>query len=97
MKKATKLALICALMFSIRMTPTVNLDDRDVRKIVTYHHTPDTHGLTITLKNILVECRTGYRHEHKLIGTYPNPDYIPYIEGFKDGGQSPYCLVHLIG
>ncbi len=97
MKKSSILALTCILVFSMRIGARLNLDDSDVRKHVTYLRNHEKNELTISVKNIIVECTTGSRHDYKLIGTYPNPNYKPYIEGFKVGGQSPYCLVYFTG
>ncbi|MEX0672379.1 MAG: hypothetical protein WD068_03395 [Candidatus Babeliales bacterium] len=90
------LLLITSGTISCALLGSINLDDSTLRSQVTYTHNPTTANLTINLKNVKISCKTGSGSHGKLIGSYPNPDYKPFIEGFRLGGQAPHCLIYQI-
>ena len=95
MKNQIYLLIICCFTCA-QLLANVSLDDFNVRKNVAYSFNPQSNELTITLKNVQITNKTGSGPLGKLIGSYPNPKFKPFTEGFVLGGQSPHCLVYQI-
>ena len=94
--KIQKYLLIICCLGGLRLLANVSLDDFNVRKNVAYSYNPQSNELIITLKNVQITNKTGSGPLGKLIGSYPNPRFKPFTEGFVLGGQSPHCLVYQI-
>lgn len=87
------------LLLPMKAHANIDLDDFKLRNNISHSYSCEQSELTIVIKNTRVSCQSGTAPLGRLVGSFPNPNYQPYHqnhEGFKPGGQSPYCLVYSV-